>query len=97
MHLDVRNSGMLWIITNQTAPQCAAKDTLLDGVNISVCENNSTWSVFLDPVTIIHKPIYRPNACNMLMLELHVHKLQSFKFHIYSLEIRICIEINSVA
>ena len=30
---------------------CAAKGALHDGDNISVCENNSKWSVFSDAVT----------------------------------------------
>ena len=35
-------------MANQTAPQCAPKGTLHDGINISVCEINSKWSVFPD-------------------------------------------------
>ena len=52
-HLDVCNSGTVWTIAKQTAPLCAAKCALHDGVNISVCENNSKWSVFSDQVTYI--------------------------------------------
>ena len=36
---------------SRTAPLHATKGALHDGVNISVCENNSKWSVFSDPVT----------------------------------------------
>ena len=47
----MRNSGTVWTVTNRSAPRCAAKGALHVGVNISVCENNSKWSVFSDSVT----------------------------------------------
>ena len=49
----MRNSGTVWTIAKQTAPLRAAKGALRDGINISVCETNSKWSVFSDPVTNI--------------------------------------------
>ena len=49
----MRNLGIVWTIAKQTVPLCVAKGTLHDGVNISVCENNSKWLVFSDPVTYL--------------------------------------------
>ena len=51
--LDVHNSGMVWAIAKRTAPLCAVKGALDNGVNISVWENHSKWLVFSDPVTYI--------------------------------------------
>ena len=41
-HLDVRNSGTVRTIANLTAPRCTEKGVLHNGVNISVCENNTS-------------------------------------------------------
>ena len=46
----VTQEPYVWTIAKWTAPLRAAKGTLHDGVNISVCENSSKWSVFSDPV-----------------------------------------------
>ena len=43
--------GTVWTIP--TTPQYAAKGALQDGVNVSVYENNSMWSVFSDPVIYV--------------------------------------------
>ena len=40
-HLGVCYSGTVYTIAKWTPPLCAAKGTLHDGINISVCENNS--------------------------------------------------------
>ena len=40
--LDVCNSATVWTIANWTASRCAAKGTIDDGINISVCENKAS-------------------------------------------------------
>ena len=49
--LDAHNSGTVWDVVNQTAPQCALKVTFHNSISISVCEINSKWLIFPDPVT----------------------------------------------
>ena len=45
-------TGALMCVTwERYGPRCAVKGALHNGVNISVCDNNSKWSVFSDQVT----------------------------------------------